>query len=103
MVLRYSTRPLEIGKALRSVTAKFFPFDGTSYDVYKNMYESRVCPVMDYASKIWGVKPYSCVNTTQHRAMRTFLGVGKCTPLPAVYGDMSWVTPYTRYRTAAVR
>ena len=42
------------GKALGSVTAKFFALDGTSYDVYKNMYESLVCPVMDYANEIWG-------------------------------------------------
>ena len=90
-------------KALGSVTSKYFALDGTSYDVYKNMYDSLVCPVMDYACEIWGVKSYSFVNTTQHRAMRTYLGVGKVTPLPAMYGDMPWITPYTRHRSAAVR
>ena len=90
-------------KALGSVTSKYFALDGTSYDVYKNMYDSLVCPVMDYACEIWGVKSYSFVNTTQHRAMRTYLGVGKVTPLPAMYGDIPWITPYTRHRSAAVR
>ena len=90
-------------KALGSVTTKYFAIDGLSYDVYTRMYDSLVSPVMDYACEIWGVKMYACMNTTQHRAMRTFLGVGKCAPLPCMYGDMPWITPFTRHRSAAVR
>ena len=69
----------------------------TEADLWPHVDPQRVLP-----DTVWGIKPYSCVNTTQHRAMRTFLGVGKCTPLPALYGDVAWVTPYTRHRTAAV-
>ena len=90
-------------KALGSVTSKYFALDATSYDVYENMYESLICPVMDYACGIWGAKSYSFVNTTRHRAMRTYLDVGKVTPLSAIYGDMPWITSYTRHRSAAVR
>ena len=90
-------------KALGSFTSKYFALDGTSYDVYKNIYDSSVCPVMDYASEIWGVKSYSFVNTIHNRAMRTYLGVGKVMPLPPIYGDMPWITPNTRHRSAAVR
>ena len=90
-------------RALGAVISKYFTMDGTTHDTYRHMYDSLVAPVMDYSAEIWGTKSYDCFNTTQNRAMRTFLGVPKCTPLPAIYGDMQWTTPHTRHQVAAVR
>ena len=35
--------------------------------------------------------------------MRTFLGVGKCAPLPMLYGDMAWIPSNVRQKTAMIR
>ena len=67
------------------------------------MYNTLVAPVMDYACELWGSFKYDGFNTIQHRAMRTYLGVGMCAPLPAIYGDMAWVTPQSRHEVAALR
>ena len=62
-----------------------------------------VCPVMDYSAAIWGCKEHVCFNTTQHRAMRSFLGVGMQTPIAAMYSDLKWCPPHIRHKLAAVR
>ena len=67
------------------------------------MYNSLVAPVMDYACKLWGFFKYDRFNTTQHRAMRTYLGIGICAPLLAIYGDMAWVTSHSRHEVTALR
>lgn len=62
-----------------------------------------VIPVMDYCSEVWGAGKYDFNDRAQYRAMRTILGVRKCTPIPAMYGDLQWLTPLTRHRVAMVR
>ena len=90
-------------RALGQVTAKYFAYNGMSHRTFKCMYDMLVAPVMDYSAPIWGATKYDFCSTTQNRAMRTFLGVGRCTPIPAIYGDMQWTTPFTRHRVAMVR
>ena len=46
---------------------------------------------------------YADCAVTQHRAMRTFLGLGKCAPLPAMYGDLKWSSAFVRHQASAVR
>ena len=41
--------------------------------------------------------------TTQNRAMRTYLGVGMCTPIVGLYGDLRWIPPYIRHQVAMLR
>ena len=67
------------------------------------MYDCMVSPVMDYSAAIWGFKEYACFNTTQHRAMRTFLGVGRQAPIAAMYSDTKWCPPHVRHKLAVVR
>ena len=31
------------------------------------------------------------------------MGVGRCTPLPGLYGDLQWTSPFVRHQVAAVR
>ena len=90
-------------RALGSVTCKYFAIDGLDYDTYTNMYNALVCPVMDYACELWGDKKRDSCATIQHRAMRTFLGVNKCTPLPMMYGDMGWTPTHVRHQVGMVR
>ena len=69
-------------KALGSFTSKYFALGGTSYDVYKIIYDSWVCPVMDYACEIWGVKSYSFVNTIhKEQCAHTLVWARQC-PFP---------------------
>ena len=39
----------------------------------------------------------------QHRAMRTFMGVAKVTPIPFLYGEMNWLAPQIRHKIELVR
>ena len=84
-------------RALGGVIARYLATDGLSHDVYKKLFDVTVAPVMDYGCEVWGTKPYECCSTLQHRAMRTFLGVGKCAPLPAMYTDLQWKPAFVRY------
>ena len=76
------------GRALGAVTSRYYSVNGLHYDTYSKLYNNLVVPVMDYSSAIWGYKDYNKNNTVQHRAMRTFLGVGKYTAIPALYGEL---------------
>ena len=73
-------------RALGKVTSKYFSINGLSPTVYKRMYDSLVVPVMDYAAVVWGTKRYDACVVVQNRAMRTFLCVGRCSPLPGICG-----------------
>ena len=84
------------GRALGSVVSKYKSFQFMGFNTFTKLYESCVCPVMDYGSSIWGFENYSKPDTVQHRAARIFLGVHRFTPIPALEGDLGWLSP--RYR-----
>ena len=63
---------------------------GLPYNVYTQLYDSVMSPVINYGACIWGFKSYSCINAVQNRAMRFFLGVGKYTLVAALQGEMGW-------------
>ena len=90
-------------RALGSITAKYISLNGTSYQTFTHVYNTLVAPVMDYACELWVSFKYDGFNTIQHRAMRTYLGVGMCAPLQAIYGDLAGVTPHSRHEVAALR
>ena len=52
--------------------------------------QSTVTPDVDYAAAVWASTTYACCENVQHKAIRTFLGTGKKSPLPAIDGDMGW-------------
>ena len=54
-------------------------------------------------AQIWPLYIIICMDVIQHRAMRTFLGVGKCAPLPMMYGDMYWIPSHARQQAAMFR
>ena len=91
------------GRASGSLITKYFKCGGLTYDTYSKLYNSSIVPISDYAAGIWGTKSYNKCNVLQHRMMRTFLGVGKMTPIPFLYGEMAWLTPSIRQQAEVVR
>lgn len=73
------------------------------YDTFTKIYNGTVSPIMEYSSGVWGYKVYERLERLQYRAIRTFLGVGKFTPIPAITGEMGWTPPYIRNRCNMIR
>ena len=90
-------------RALCVVISRYLATDGLSHDVYKKLFGATVAPVMDYGCEVWGIKPYECCSILRHHAMRTFIGVAKCAPLPAMYTELQWKPAFVRQRVAVVR
>ena len=38
------------------------------------MFENCIVPILDYASEIWGFRDRDCINSTQNKIIRYFLG-----------------------------
>ena len=72
------------------MTAKYINAKGLMFKTYTKLYSSTVIPVLHYATAVWGTKVYEKQELVHHRAMRTFLGVGKKTPIPGLYGETGW-------------
>ena len=86
-------------RALGALTAKFFSAKGLHYKSFTKLYNSTVLPVIHYGTAIWGYKKYHRQELIHQRAMRVFLGVGKKTPIPGLYGEMGWQPlSYFRHR-----
>ena len=77
-------------RALGLLITKCKSMGGLPFPVYTKLYDSLVQPVISYGAAVWGTKSYSCIEAVQNRAMKFFLGTGKCTPSAAVIGDMGW-------------
>ena len=90
-------------RALGMLTSKFYSINGLHHDTYKKLYYTTVVPVMSYGSPIWGYKKYPKFETVQNRCMRTFLGVGKPTPIAGLYGEMGWYPPYIDHHVEVIR
>ena len=84
------------------LTSVYFESKGLTWAVFSHLYDSLVCPVMDYGSAIWGLRHHVC-DKVQRRMIRCFLGVGNKTPIPALEGDMGWFPSYIRHQIEAVR
>lgn len=91
------------GRALGALVAKHYNQGGLHYEIYKKLYDATTVPIMDYGSGLWGAKVYDRCKTVQNRAQRTFLGVGKYTPVPAISGDMGWSPPHVRRQLNMIR
>lgn len=77
-------------RALSALYTKSTSAGGFTYDVYKQLYESLVEPVLFYCAGVWGVSDYIEVQRVQNKALRLFLGGGKCSSNVARSGDLGW-------------
>ena len=62
------------------------------YSTFTKLFESCICPILDYSSGVWGYHKFEKINTIQKRAMRIFLGVHRFAPKLALEGDMGWMS-----------
>ena len=76
---------------------------GLDFTVYEKIFKSTVVPVMDYSAGLWGYKQFDSHDKLQLKAIRTFLGVGKHTPLVALDGDVGWDSPKLRLHVDMIR
>ena len=81
--------------ALGALRNKILNFKDCRYQTFLN-YITRVAPILDYGSGVWGYNRLSKTETIQNRALRSFLGVHRFAPNPAIQGDMVWPSCATR-------
>ena len=51
------------------------------FEVYTHLYNTRVLPIIEYSSFLWGYKGYSEITKIQNNLMRSSLGVGRNAPI----------------------
>ena len=90
-------------RALGGMINKFRSMRDMGYKTYSKLYESMVCPVMDYGSAIWGMKNYDKLEQVHHRAIRFFTGVHRLCPIPGYVGDMGWIDNVSRWKIERIR
>ncbi len=90
-------------RALGGMINKFKSLRELNYKTYTKMYNSMVCPVMDYGSAVWGSKSYDKLDQVHNRAMRFFTGVHRLCPIPGFTGDMGWIDNFTRWKIDRIR
>ena len=90
-------------RALGSVLNKYFAVDGLQYATFYKLYSMCVCPVLDYASEVWGFADFPKIDTVQNRAQRVFLGVHNLTPTAAVSADLGWTPSRIRRQVSMIR
>ena len=83
-------------RALGAIVAKYKKNNYMGYSTFTKLYESCVCPIVDYSSGVWGFEDFQTTAALQNKAQRIFLGVHKFAPILALEGDMGWLEP--RYR-----
>ena len=90
-------------RALGMLINRFFANKHMSFQTYTKLYHSCICPIMDYASDVWGHKYYSKCDTVQNKAIRIFLGVHKYASNVAIQGDVAWIPPHIRRKLNMIR
>ena len=77
-----------VSRALGGIIGKTKILKYMGYATYTQLYQSCVCPILDYSSGVWGTGYFNKSANVQNRAIRYFLGVHKVSPITAINGDM---------------
>ncbi len=91
------------GRALGSMINKYKSMGEMGYGTYTKLFESLVCPVMDYSAAIWGSKSHDTLDNVFNRAQRFFTGVHRLCPIDGFTGDMGWLSNRVRWKIEALR
>ena len=83
-------------RALGLLIAKDRAHGGMPFHIFSSLYDTLVQPIISYGASVWGQKSYGRINAVQNRAMKYFMGLPKCAPTAAAYGDTGWLDPETR-------
>ena len=68
-------------EAIGVIIAKCKLYGGMSCQMYTKLFDSLVVSILDYASAVWHNNLINNIDNVQHRAMRSFLGVGVSSPI----------------------
>ena len=90
-------------RALGAIINKYLSNNGLGYYTYTRLFNSGVCPILDYCSEVWGFKNFSQIDNIQHKAIQIFLGVHRFAPIAAISGDMGWTQCQTRRHVCMIR
>ncbi len=90
-------------RALDSVINKYKSINGLGYYTYTGLFQSGVCPILDYCSEVWGYKKFPQIDAIQNKAIIIILGVDKFVSIDAINGDMGWTTSCERTKISMVR
>ena len=72
-------------------------------NTFTKLYSSYICPILDYASGAWAIKPHSKIEQVQFNALRYFFGVHRFAPLDMLTGDSGWLSCHSRQKLATLR
>ncbi|CAH1798563.1 unnamed protein product [Owenia fusiformis] len=91
--------------ALGAIMTKFRLKGGMNYNVYTQLYDSMVEPILLYAAGTWSANVTSGAPAVkiQNKAEHFYMGVGKCAPNDATRGDMCWTDPNVRQKVEKAR
>ncbi len=87
-------------RALGAIISKYKHINGLGYYIYTKLYNSGVCPFVDYCSEVWVFKQFKQIEAIQHKAIHIVLGVHRYAPLPAIDGNIGCSSCDTRGKVA---
>ena len=90
-------------RATGKLAGKFYSNRGLGFKTYSVLYESCICPIMDYCSGVWGYVQNEKLDRIHSRIMQCFLGVNRYAPKPGIEGEMAWVPPFIRRKLDMLR
>jgi hypothetical protein len=90
-------------RALGAIINKYKMLNGFGFHTFKKLFESGVCSILDYGAEIWGFKNFKEIEIIQNKAARVYLGVHRFAPLPALHGDLGWMSCLTRRKVTMFR
>ena len=90
-------------RALSGIITKMIKNGGFPLNVFHNLYESCVCSITDYGSEVTGFHEYDSKEKIHDRAIRSFLGVNRHTPIAGMRAETGWLEPRSRAQLKMVR
>ena len=72
-------------------------------NTYRKLYESCVCPVLDYSCAVWQHADCNKIDQVHNRAMRVFLGLHRFSPILGLEGELGWEPCFIRRYTELAR
>ena len=61
--------------------------------MFKILFEACVCSISDFGGEVWGAHEYPSTKKLHCRAIRSYLGVTKSTPIAGLLNEMNWLDP----------
>ena len=97
------TRTDAVGRALGGLISKCQELKGLGYDSNCKLCDCLVVSVQDYGAEIWSIVNSKTAEKNHEREMKYYLGVHNFTPLPALYGEISWSAVKYRHHVQLLR